>query len=70
MAQGFEHFLMTYFSVRHATARQWAEFPTPWLETRLALFEAFCLPSVAAQRASDFRWLIFCDVSTDVACLA
>lgn len=47
----------------------WEEFPVEWLETRLALFEEFCLPSLAAQRATDFRWLVYCDESTAESCL-
>ncbi len=64
----FQHFVMTRFSVKPAWA--WEEFPREWLDTRIDLFEEFCLPSLAAQSAQDFRWLVYCDESTDAECLA
>jgi hypothetical protein len=58
----FQHLVLTRFSVK--TSWSWEEFPREWLEARLELFEAYCLPSLAAQSASDFRWLVYCDDST------
>ena len=32
-----------------------------WLRNRVALFERYCLPSVAAQTCRDFSWIIYFD---------
>jgi len=64
----FEHLVLTRFSLR--TSWSWDEFPMEWLEARLELFEAYCLPSLAAQSATDFRWLVYCDASTHPDVLA
>lgn len=62
-----EHLILTRFAVR----------PTPeapphldeWLDYRLALFAAYCLPGLANQTREAFRWLVFCDESTAPWCL-
>jgi hypothetical protein len=64
----FEHLVLTRFSLK--TSWSWEEFPMEWLEARLELFEAYCLPSLAAQSATDFRWLVYCDDSTHPDVLA
>lgn len=56
-----QHLLETRFSVRLREAPPSRE----WLERRLELWRRFCLPSVAAQTAADFTWLLLCDESTD-----
>lgn len=63
----FEHLVLTRFSLK--TSWSWPEFPAEWLQTRLELFEAYCLPSLAAQSAADFRWLVYCDETTPDWCL-
>jgi hypothetical protein len=63
-----QHFVLTRFSLK--TSWSWETFPLEWLESRLVLFEEYCLPSLAAQSATDFRWLVYCDESTDESCLA
>ena len=35
-----------------------------WLESRFALFERYCHPSIAAQTQQDFQWLIYFDDQT------
>ncbi|HMO67998.1 MAG TPA: glycosyltransferase [Novosphingobium sp.] len=35
-----------------------------WLEERFALFERYCLPSVAAQTCQAFDWIVFFDDQT------
>ncbi len=62
-----QHFILTRFSVRSSWA--WQEFPREWLDTRLDLFEQFCLPTVVGQTSPDFRWLVFCDETTHPECL-
>lgn len=61
---GLTHVLLTRFNVptkgREADIRS----RTGWLERRFDIFEQFCLPSVAAQTARDFRWIIYFDSAT------
>jgi hypothetical protein len=54
-----DHFLLTRFFVR--IKRDQPLPPEAWLRERLAYFEGVCLPSVAAQNSTDFRWLLFVD---------
>jgi hypothetical protein len=56
------HLVITRFSVRFADAAE--PFPEAWLDDRLRLLEAYCLPSLAAQTCSGFTWLLLCDEST------
>ncbi|MGB3166560.1 MAG: glycosyltransferase [Alteraurantiacibacter sp.] len=35
-----------------------------WLERRFDLFEAYCLPGMAAQTVHDFEWLVYFDEAT------
>jgi hypothetical protein len=64
MTAGFVHVLLTRFNVRVGYgAAAWRGADEDWLETRLALFDAFCYPSVRAQTAR-FRWLVFVDAET------
>ena len=64
----FQHLVLTRFSIK--TGWSLAEFPIEWLRRRLVLFEAYCLPSLAAQTTKDFRWIVYCDESTDAECIA
>jgi hypothetical protein len=41
------------------------DFSSDWLEDRLRVFRAYCVPSMAQQVAHDFSWLVFCDESID-----
>lgn len=63
----FSHFVQTRFSVRASWGYQ--AFPLDWLEERLELFDAYCLPSVAGQTCSDFVWHVYCDRDTVPAIL-
>lgn len=58
------HVLMTRFNMatpgREAAIRNRPD----WLDGRFALFESFCLPSVAAQTTRDFTWIIYFDEAT------
>lgn len=64
----FCHVVQTRFSIRASWGYQ--EFPLDWLEERLALFDAYCLPSVAGQLCGSFLWHVYCDKETDPAILA
>lgn len=57
------HLVLTRFSVKATDDAP--PFAIDWLEDRLALFEAYCLPGMVGQTCADFRWLLFCDESTD-----
>jgi hypothetical protein len=60
---GVTHLILTRFSVK--AGAESPAFAPDWLDDRLALLEAYCLPGVAGQTCADFRWLLFCDDSTD-----
>jgi hypothetical protein len=57
------HLILTRFSVK-ATPES-PPLTVEWLEQRLRLLEAYCLPGIAGQTCQDFRWVLFCDESTD-----
>lgn len=58
------HTLITRFNL--ATPGREIAFRTRpgWLEERFALFERYCLPSVAAQSCQSFDWILFFDDGT------
>lgn len=64
------HFILTRFNVRLVFDMSARDAPSGlgldsgWLERRFALYERYCLPSVAAQTVRDFRWLVFMDEQT------
>lgn len=62
------HVLQTRFSVRASWG--FDEFPVDWLWERLALFDAYCMPSVANQTCKDFIWQVYCDAETHPAIVA
>jgi hypothetical protein len=56
--------LMTRFNIR-STGAGYSEDQDPnWLDERLALFERYCLPSIADQTQKQFTWVVFCDEHT------
>lgn len=59
-----QHFVLTRFNIvspgREAPIRN----APGWLARRFDLFEAYCLPSMAAQEPGTFRWLIYFDEQT------
>lgn len=60
------HFILTRFNLRlwrqdkNGSPVKTSE----WLEHRFALFEKYCLPSVAAQSCKDFQWIVLFDSKT------
>jgi hypothetical protein len=64
LKQDFTHLVLTRFNTAVAYAPTAKGLETDWLTARLALFERYCLPSVAAQQGADFRWLIFFDAAS------
>ncbi len=63
-----QHLIETRFSVRFS--RDQDAFSREWLDERVDLWRRFCLPSIAAQTADGFTWLVLCDASTDPEVLA
>lgn len=55
------HVILTRFNIA-SPGREVAIRNSPgWLERRFELFERYCLPSVADQTISNFKWLIYFD---------
>jgi hypothetical protein len=67
-----QHFILTRFNLRLAELSEDLvrdKFGNKidrdqWLEHRFKLFERYCLPSMAAQKNQDFRWMLFFDEAT------
>ncbi len=59
-----QHFILTRFNVASPGREAPIRNSPGWLSRRFDLFEDYCLPSMAAQSRSDFRWLIYFDDQT------
>lgn len=61
---GFAHVILTRFNLatpgRESTLRN----QPGWLDSRFALFEHYCLPTLAAQTCRDVRWIVYFDEDT------
>ena len=60
----FTHALLTRFNLATPGRESAIRTKPGWLEERFALFETYCLPSVAAQTDRNFHWLIYFDEHT------
>lgn len=71
MATDYRHFIITLFNVRlWSRDRQGgATLTDAWLQERAALFERYCLPSLAQQTVDNFTWLVLFDRQTPPALL-
>ncbi len=58
------HFVLTRFNIASAGREAPIRNSAGWLKRRFELFETYCLPSMAAQQAGSFRWLIYFDEAT------
>ncbi|MFC6090935.1 glycosyltransferase [Saccharothrix lopnurensis] len=56
-----DHVVLTRFNLPSVGAESVVRAREGWLVERVGLFERYCLPSVAAQTSSNFRWLIYFD---------
>ncbi|WP_430296046.1 glycosyltransferase [Sinomonas sp. B1-1] len=56
-----DHVLLTRFNLPSAGIESRIRARSGWLRDRMALFEAYCLPSVAAQRNANLNWIIYLD---------
>ncbi|MDP9980805.1 hypothetical protein J2W14_000181 [Pseudarthrobacter oxydans] len=61
MNHTMDHVILTRFNVPSAGLESRIRAKEGWLRERMALFEAFCLPSVRSQTNADFRWIIYLD---------
>lgn len=55
------HVLLTRFNLPTAGTEGLIRARAGWLEDRVALFERYCLPSVASQSVADVTWIIYLD---------
>ncbi|MGW9402489.1 glycosyltransferase [Arthrobacter sp. NPDC055585] len=56
-----DHFLITRFNLPTPGPESLIRAREGWLRERSSLFERYCLPSVAAQSNTRFKWLIYFD---------
>ena len=60
----FTHVIMTRFNVERPNRHDPMRLDPDWLARRFDLFEKYCLPSVAAQTAGNFTWMVYFDAAT------
>ncbi|MEL6124767.1 MAG: glycosyltransferase [Pseudomonadota bacterium] len=60
----FVHVIQTRFNLATPGRESDLRNRPGWLEERFALFERYCLPSVAGQTHRDFHWIIYFDKDT------
>jgi len=64
----FKHFLITRFNLRksdwNTNKNNKAILTEEWHKNRFQLFTDFCFPSVASQTNSNFKWIVFFDITT------
>jgi hypothetical protein len=58
---GVDHALLTRFNLPSKGNESLIRAQENWLRNRVALFERYCLPSVAAQSCRGFVWIIYFD---------
>jgi len=56
-----DHVILTRFNLPSPGRERKIRDQPGWLESRVELFERFCLPSVVAQTDSRLRWIIYFD---------
>lgn len=61
MTADLDHVLLTRFNLPSKGHESLVRAQENWLKNRVALFERYCLPSVAAQTCRDFSWIIYFD---------
>ncbi|AMM32164.1 hypothetical protein SA2016_1487 [Sinomonas atrocyanea] len=58
---GVDHVVLTRFNLPSAGYEKTVRTRDGWLESRVGLFERYCLPSVLSQSCQDFAWLVYFD---------
>lgn len=73
MSGKFTHYLITRFNV---PVKNWdldkSDRPTldnAWMEERIQLFQAYCVPTVRQQTERNFTWIVYCGRNTAPAYL-
>ncbi|MFD6176649.1 MULTISPECIES: glycosyltransferase [unclassified Isoptericola] len=61
MNETLSHVILTRFNLPSAGAEKVVRAKSGWLRDRTALFERYCLPSVAAQTDPAFAWIVYVD---------
>jgi len=56
-----EHFILTRFNLPTGGVEARIRASETWLSNRWRLFEQYCVPSVASQTVTAFRWVIYFD---------
>lgn len=64
MTEKFTHLVLTRFNTAVGYAPSARRLDSQWLQSRLAIFERYCFPSMAAQQGARFEWIVFCDVQS------
>lgn len=71
MSGKFTHYLITRFNVpvknwdRDKSGRPTLD--SAWMEERMQLFQAYCVPTVRQQTERNFIWVVYCDRNTSPA---
>src|SRR6188508_2207312 len=58
------HVLLTRFNMPTPGREAKLRSDPGWLARRFDLFERYCLPTIAAQDAQDFGWIVYFDEAT------
>jgi hypothetical protein len=65
----YKYYLITRFNLRNKnwefTKNNETLLTREWMTHRIGLFSNFCLPSVSNQSNTNFKWLLFFDITTD-----
>ena len=62
--RSIQHFVLTRFNIASPGRESDIRNRPGWLSRRFALFEKYCLPSMAAQTERRFEWIIYFDENT------
>jgi len=65
----FEHFILTRFNIglyAKSQKTRWGEHidPDKWMDSRMVLWEKYCVPSIYAQTNQNFTWIVVFDPQT------
>ena len=60
----FQHIIQTRFNLPTLGREQEIRSGKEWLKSRFEMFENYCLPSLANQTSTNFKWMIYFDKNT------
>ncbi len=61
MSAEIDHVILTRYNLPSLGVESYIRAQEGWLRTRTELFEKYCVPSVAAQTNTNFRWVVYFD---------